>query len=80
MTRYKVETENREWLNVFTNDARAIDFVKAHLTDQLIFEGIPKDRWSLLAKRCILTNLDTGDEFIVFYDGSKMLLTKYKSL
>lgn len=80
MTRYRIETETRKWLNVFTEEARAIDFVKAYLTDPLIFDGIPNDQWSILAKRCILTNLDTGDEFIVFYDGSKMLLTKYKSL
>lgn len=80
MTRYRIETETRKWLNVFTEEARAIDFVKAYLTDPLIFDGIPNDQWSIIAKRCILTNLDTGDEFIVFYDGSKMLLTKYKSL
>lgn len=80
MTKYRIETENRKWLNVFTEEARAIDFVKANLTAPLIFGGIPKDQWNILAKRCILTNLDTGDEFIVFYDGSKMLLTKYKSL
>lgn len=80
MTRYRLETENRKWLNTFNTLNSAVDFAKSELTSQLIFDGVPKEYWSTLAKRCILTDLSTQEEFIVFYDGSKMLLSKYKSL
>lgn len=80
MTRYKLETETRDWVNTFDSLGSAIDVAKEGLTNPLRFNGIPKDQWPLLAKRNILTNLTTREEFIVFYDGSYMPLTKYKSL
>lgn len=80
MTRYKLETESRDWVNTFNSLESAIDSAKESLTGNLLFNGIPKDQWPLLAKRNILTNLTTREEFIVFFDGSYMPLTKYKSL
>ena len=80
MTRYRLETEDRKWVNTFNSRYEAIDYAKANLTSPLEFQGVPKNQWWKLAKRYILTNLTTREEYIVFYDGGTRLLSKYKNL